>query len=175
MKNGVATETIVLSRSTVLEPVDEIVTIGTKNTGNVSYLTKYLWPTKTKGFFISAYYGDDRNHKGLDIAIPINTDIYAGDDGIVTTAAFDAGGYGYYVIITHSDGYKTVYGHCETLLVQVGDSVSRGDLIAYSGNTGKSTGPHLHFEVRYNGDRIDPAPFLGVSIEDGSIGAIPKE
>ncbi len=175
IRNGVTVETIVLSRSTVLEPVDEVVTIGTKNTGNVSYLTKYLWPTKTKGFFISAYYGDDREHKGMDIAIPVNTDIYAADDGIVTTSAFDANGYGYYVIVTHSDGYKTVYGHCETLLVQVGDTVSRGDLIAYSGNTGYSTGPHLHFEVRYNGDRIDPAPFLGVSIEDGSIGAIPKE
>lgn len=175
IKDGEVIDTIVLSRSTILEPVNEIVTIGTKNTGNINYLTKYFWPTKTKGFFISAFYGDDRNHKGMDIAIPVNTEIFASDDGIVTTSAFDVGGYGYYVIITHSDGYKTVYGHCETLLVNVGDTVSRGDLIAYSGNTGKSTGPHLHFEVRYNGDRIDPAPFLGVSEVDGSIGAIPKE
>ncbi|MGN1080858.1 MAG: M23 family metallopeptidase [Acutalibacteraceae bacterium] len=171
-QEGVVKDTIITDRKTVVEPVDEVVTIGTKSTGNVSYLTKYLWPTKTTGFYISAYYGDGRNHKGIDIAVPTGTEIFAADDGIVTNSGFDAGGYGYYVIITHTDGYKTVYGHCSVLLVNTGDTVSRGDLIAYSGNTGNTTGPHLHFEVRYNGDRIDPAPFLGINEETGEIKAL---
>lgn len=172
IKDKNVTDKIITDRKTLKEPVDEVITIGTKSTGNVSYLTKYLWPTKETGFFISAYYGDDRNHKGLDIATPVGTEIFAADEGTVTNAGYDEKGYGYYVIITHKDGYKTLYGHCSVLLVSSGDAVDRGDLIAYSGNTGNTTGPHLHFEVRYNGDRIDPAPFLGINPETGEIKAL---
>lgn len=87
---------------------------------------------------------------GIDIAIPIGTPIYASAFGVVTVSYEGGwgGGYGNYVVITHPNGTQTLYGHNNKNLVKVGQKVERGDLIAYSGNTGKSTGPHLHYEVR---------------------------
>lgn len=99
-------------------------------------------------------------HSGVDIANNYGTKIKAAGGGIVTYAGYN-GGYGYVVIIKHGYGYETLYGHNRKLLVKVGDYVSKGDVIAQMGSTGRSTGPHVHFEIRYNKKPIDPFSVLG--------------
>ena len=98
-------------------------------------------------------------HKGLDIAAPRGTSIYAPGAGTVIFAGRKHG-YGNVVIIDHGYGYTTLYGHCSKLLVDEGAQVSRGDVIALVGSTGRSTGPHLHYEVRLNGVHLNPQRFL---------------
>jgi len=106
-----------------------------------------------------------RHHSGIDIANHVGTAIQASRHGEVVFADY-LGAYGLMIEIQHPDGYKTRYAHCNEILVRVGESVSRGDLIARMGNTGRSTGPHLHFEVRSPENiAIDPAAFLnGISV-----------
>ena len=101
----------------------------------------------------------------MDIAAPENTDIYAASDGVVIAAGWNTGGYGYFVMIDHLDGYETLYGHCNGLYVTKGQIVTRGQLIAAVGNTGDSTGNHCHFEVRYNGNYYDPLAFINTTGE----------
>lgn len=98
-------------------------------------------------------------HAGLDIAAPKGTSIGAAAEGVVTFAGWKKG-YGNMVIIRHPDGRETRYGHAEKLFVSQGDTVSSGQLIAAVGSTGKSTGPHLHFEVREDGQAVNPLNFL---------------
>ncbi len=98
-------------------------------------------------------------HTGVDIAVPRGTSVGSAADGVVTFAG-RKGGYGNVVIVEHADGRTTFYAHCDKLLVEKGQTVSVGQEIAKSGSTGKSTGPHLHFEVRENGKPIDPLEFL---------------
>ncbi|WP_432664114.1 M23 family metallopeptidase [Wukongibacter baidiensis] len=98
-------------------------------------------------------------HKGIDIANKTGTKIIAAGSGIVTYAGWN-GGYGKVIIVAHGYGYKSVYAHNKENLVNVGDRVTKGQEIAELGNTGRSTGPHLHFEVRYNGQHIDPLNLL---------------
>lgn len=97
-------------------------------------------------------------HKGVDIPLCVGDDVYAAFDGIVriTKRSRYSGGYGDLVVIRHFNGLETYYGHLSKRLVQVGDTVSSGDLIGYGGSTGRSTGPHLHFETRYLGNAFDP-------------------
>jgi murein DD-endopeptidase MepM/ murein hydrolase activator NlpD len=99
-----------------------------------------------------------RLHAGVDFAAPIGTPVYAASNGTVT-AAGPAGGYGQWVKIAHPGGVSTVYGHISRWTVTVGQGVQPGQLIAYSGNEGRSTGPHLHFETHVNGRAVDPAAF----------------
>ncbi|WP_231857173.1 M23 family metallopeptidase [Synechococcus sp. MIT S9509] len=108
-----------------------------------------------------------RHHSGIDIANHVGTSIRASRSGQVIFAG-SLGAYGLMVEILHPDGYKTRYAHCNEILARVGESVSRGDLIARMGNTGRSTGPHLHFEIRSPDNiAIDPASFLkGITIEE---------
>lgn len=101
-----------------------------------------------------------KNHTGMDMAVPTGTPIRAALPGTVTVSKYNAGGYGYYVMIDHGSGLATLYGHCSRLLVQAGQTVEAGDIIALSGSTGRSTGPHLHFEVRVHGERTDPRKYL---------------
>lgn len=96
---------------------------------------------------------------GIDYGVPIGTPIYAAQDGTVIRATEDASGYGRHVRIQH-DGYQTIYGHMSYLGVKPGDRVEAGDEIGKSGNTGNSSGPHLHFEVRKGNDPVDPASML---------------
>ncbi|MBO4881473.1 MAG: M23 family metallopeptidase [Firmicutes bacterium] len=119
--------------------------------------------TITAGF---APYSWDTNgqslHTGLDLAAKKGTEIHAAADGIVTTAEFDyEKGYGYYIVIDHGNGLETLYAHCSELLVEAGQTVSQGDLIARVGSTGTATGPHCHFEIRVNGEPVDPTLVLG--------------
>ena len=99
-------------------------------------------------------------HAGIDIGLPTGTVISAVKEGTVTAANYYTTGYGYHVIIDHGGGYKTLYGHCSTLLVNVGDRVTKGQAIAKVGNTGKSTGPHLHLNVYVNGETQNPRNFI---------------
>jgi murein DD-endopeptidase MepM/ murein hydrolase activator NlpD len=98
-------------------------------------------------------------HTGDDIAGPDQTGVFAADTG-VARVFHGSTGYGNYVIVTHGNGWATLYGHLHDIAVQDGQVVQRGDLIAHEGSTGNSTGSHLHFEVRKDGQYVDPCPFL---------------
>jgi len=123
-----------------------------------------IWPTEGK---LSSLFGMRRHpiakqqkfHKGVDIANLKSTDIVATADGIVAYAG-KKGGYGNAVIIDHGNGYKTLYGHAQTLLVKAGDRVQRGTLIAAMGSTGYSTGPHLHYEITFADEVLDPVQYV---------------
>lgn len=98
-------------------------------------------------------------HNGADFGAPVGTLIHATADGVVKAAGRD-GGYGLRIIIDHGYGIETLYGHCSKLEAKVGQKVERGDVIARVGDTGTSTGPHVHYEVRLNGEPVDPASYL---------------
>jgi len=98
-------------------------------------------------------------HAGVDLADRIGTPIYAAADGYIETASY-GGGYGLHVRINHKFGYLTLYGHMSSVTVRSGQYVYKGQMIGRIGNTGRTTGPHLHYEVRYDGRPIDPLPFL---------------
>ena len=116
--------------------------------------------TSEFGYRSDPFTGETRGHAGLDIAVPTDTPVRAALAGTVTVSQYNAGGYGYYVKLDHGNGMETLYAHCSKLLVQVGDTVETGDIVALSGSTGRSTGPHLHFEVLVNGQRVDPRIYL---------------
>ena len=102
-----------------------------------------------------------RTHKGTDIGASEGTPIYAAASGTVVVSQYGYnGGYGNYVIISHGNGVQTLYGHCSALVAEEGKSVSQGELIAYVGSTGDSTGPHLHLEIRVDGVAQDPQNYL---------------
>lgn len=103
-------------------------------------------------------FGVTKMHTGIDLAAPTGAPIHAADGGTVIEAGYRRG-YGNLVIIDHGGGIATLYAHCSALLVTLGQEVKRGDLIARVGSTGYSTGPHLHFEVRVNGEPVDPSHF----------------
>lgn len=117
--------------------------------------------------YISSYFGGRTDpfdgheavHKGVDIAGQSGSEVLSVATGVVTRAG-EASGYGYLVEINHGNGYSTRYGHNQEVLVKVGDTVTRGQPIALMGSTGRSTGPHVHFEVLRNGQQIDPLSFI---------------
>lgn len=117
------------------------------------------WMTSSFGMRKSPFTGQRKMHEGLDIAARTGTPIYATADGIVSQSE-TAPGYGKLVVIEHGYGYKTYYAHNSKLLVKVGQRVKRGDKIAAVGNTGSSTGSHVHYEVRRNGVPLNPRNFL---------------
>ena len=98
-------------------------------------------------------------HKGMDFTAPIGTEIYATGDGVVEKVGW-TGGYGKTILINHGYGYKTRYAHCSKFDCKKGQKVKRGDHIGYVGNTGQSTGPHLHYEVFKNKRQINPVNFF---------------
>ncbi|WP_394730384.1 M23 family metallopeptidase [Altererythrobacter sp. GH1-8] len=106
--------------------------------------------------------GRRKAHKGIDLAAPTGTPVYATADGIVTKAKWFSS-YGLYISIDHSADLETRYAHLSKLAVEAGEFVKKGDLIGYVGSTGRSTGPHLHYEVRIDGVAVDPLPFMAES------------
>ncbi len=131
----------------------------------------WLWPVPNYGHISSHFgwrtiYGQPDNHIGIDIAKGTastiqGATIVASNSGVVKTAIWNPSyGYGNYVIIDHGGNNFTLYGHCNTLLVGVGDTVAKGQAIATVGTTGNSTGPHLHFEIRLNSVAVDPLPYV---------------
>ena len=117
-----------------------------------------IWPASGS---ISSGFGMrwGRLHAGIDMPLPEGTGLRAADSGTVAIAGW-VGGYGNYTCIQHGGSLSTCYGHQSSISVSVGQSVSQGQVIGYSGNTGNSTGPHLHFEVRINGSPVDPLGYL---------------
>ena len=137
---------------------DEIVEVGTKNIGIGT--GSFVRPVSGYTFTSAFKWRWGRLHSGVDLAVPEGTPVRASDNGKVILAENSGDGYGNYIILDHGNGFKTLYGHNSALCVSVGDIVSQGDLIAYSGNTGNSTGPHLHFEIHLDDEKVDPERFL---------------
>jgi murein DD-endopeptidase MepM/ murein hydrolase activator NlpD len=126
--------------------------------------TPSIWPTKgwissSFGYRTSPFTGRREFHKGLDISGPIGTPVYAPANGTVTFSGTD-GGYGICIVLNHGNGITTRYAHMHRTSVKVGQTVTRGELIGLMGNTGRSTGPHLHYEVRLNGVFVNPERFI---------------
>jgi murein DD-endopeptidase MepM/ murein hydrolase activator NlpD len=112
------------------------------------------------GYRIDPVYKSIKMHAGLDFAAPQGTPIYATANGRVKTSGYSSGGYGNHVVIDHGYGYETLYGHMVRVKARAGQQVLRGEIIGYVGTTGKSTGPHCHYEVHKNGNKIDPVYFF---------------
>lgn len=111
------------------------------------------------GMRIHPIYKTEKMHTGMDFTSPVGTEIHATGNGVVNKVEYDGRGYGNNVIISHGFGYQTLYGHMSKILVRPGQKVSRGDLIGYVGNTGTSTGPHLHYEVLKGGKPVNPVNY----------------
>jgi len=112
------------------------------------------------GYRIDPVYKTVKFHQGLDFTAPTGTPIYASANGVVKNAGNLGTGYGIHVVINHGYGYQTLYGHMVKVKVRPGQKVVRGEIIGYVGNTGKSTGPHCHYEVHKNGRPLDPVYFF---------------
>lgn len=123
---------------------------------------RYVWPVPSSRR-ITAGWGDGRNHRAIDIGAPVGTPIIAAADGVVVKAVGSGwgGGYGLHLQISHGNGYETLYAHCSRLNVSCGQAVKQGQVIAYVGSTGRSTGPHLHFETKKNGKQYNPRTEIG--------------
>lgn len=135
-----------------------------KGTGKTLGTGRMIWPVRGRlssgfGWRYHPVLRKKKYHNGQDIAVPSGTSVLAADSGVVLVSGWK-GGYGNFVAIDHGNGISTCYGHNSRLLVQVGSKILKGQTIALSGNTGLSTGPHLHFEVRRNGTPINPIPYL---------------
>ena len=134
---------------------------------NVPSESGFLWPLPSSWNTLSSLFGSrihpitgkPNNHTGIDIPASKNTNIYAAKSGVVTTSTYNSS-YGNYVVVSHSDGTSTLYAHMNKRAVSKGQTVSQGQVIGYVGTTGSSTGNHLHFEVRVNGNRVDPVNYF---------------
>lgn len=143
-------------------PKTKVVAKGTKERPKTMAKGNFIWPVR--GTITSRYgwrtlFGVSNFHGGLDIAVRTGTSVKAADGGKVITSGWH-NSYGYYIVIDHENGKQTYYAHNSKLLVKVGERVYQGQVIAKSGSTGNSTGPHCHFEVRVNGQRVNPRNYL---------------
>jgi murein DD-endopeptidase MepM/ murein hydrolase activator NlpD len=122
---------------------------------------QYIYVTSPFGH--GTVQGKPRFHHGVDIGLPVGTQLVATGDGVVTKVGWYTNIYGNYIEITHANGFVSKYGHLSSINVAEGNIVSRGDTIGLSGNTGHSTGPHLHFAIKLNGTAIEPLSLINVS------------
>lgn len=156
--NGIETGRVILAEKVTKEPKDQILMKGTKNPPPKKGTGTFSTPTRgTITSRFGARWG--RNHDGLDIAAPVGTAVKAADGGEVIFTG-TSGGYGKLIKIDHGGGFVTYYGHLSKISVKVGDKVYKGQTIGAVGNTGNSTGPHLHFEIRKNGSPVNPSKYL---------------
>lgn len=118
------------------------------------------------GYRLDPFYHTATFHAGMDFTADIGTEVYATGDGVVQKSTNDGWGYGNHVVISHGFGYTTLYGHLSRIAVRPGAKIKRGQIIGYVGSTGRSTGPHLHYEVRKNGNPINPAFFYHNDLSD---------
>lgn len=157
-KNDEQVRVDIVYENIVKEAIPKIVERGTKTPPT------YIYPVSGR---VSSSFGRRKApkkgastyHKGMDFAVPTGTAIRATSGGVVTKAGWGSG-YGYVVYIRHPDGKESRYGHCSKVLVKAGQSVKQGEKIALSGNTGISTGPHLHFEILVGGSQVNPLKYL---------------
>ena len=120
------------------------------------------------GWRIDPVYGISKFHAGMDFAASKGTEVYATGKGKTIKADYNTGGYGNRIIINHGYGYETLYAHLSGFAVKQGDEVQRGQVIGYVGSTGKSVGPHLHYEVHKNGEKVNPVYFYFQDLDDDS-------
>lgn len=123
---------------------------GVRGTGT------FIWPVISRYFTQYYWYG----HQAIDVALPEGSAVVASDTGTVTYAGWNTTGYGYLIVVNHGNGYETFYAHLSGINVRVGQVVTQGQYIGATGNTGNSSGPHIHFEVRSNGTRLDPCWYI---------------
>jgi murein DD-endopeptidase MepM/ murein hydrolase activator NlpD len=158
-ENGREIGRTVLEETVLSEPTTKVVYKGTKEPPPRMGTGTLVKPT-SRGSVTSEFgWRWGARHEGIDIGLPVGSDVKAADGGVVTFAGYSSS-YGYYVMIDHGGNITTLYAHCSKLLVSKGTKVYQGQLIAYSGNTGRSTGPHLHFEVRVNGTPVNPRNYV---------------
>lgn len=154
------------------EDSEELDSLGNSNLaeGTIQYLdfSGAHFPT-LHGTRINSPYGIRRFrlHRGVDLHINVGDSIVAAYPGKVIVSKYNRRGYGHYVMIEHANGTRTLYGHLKKRLVNVGDMVEGGQLVGWGGNTGRSSGPHLHFEIRYGEVNIDPATVF--NLEEGTL------
>lgn len=155
--NGEEEKREILDQEVVEKPVPRKILVGTK------VKPRYILPVSdyvfTSGF--GPRWG--KIHCGVDLAVPTGTEVAAAADGTVIQSGWN-GGYGISVYIEHDDGSITRYGHMSETYMTVGDKVSQGDIIGLSGSTGDSTGPHVHFEIRIDGEAVNPVDFFDEGI-----------
>lgn len=160
--NGLEQSREITDTVTLSEPSTKVVAKGTKARPKTMPTGTFIWPVRgtiTSEFGYRTLFGTYRYHSGMDIGVAYGTSIKAADGGTVTYAGW-SGAYGYLVTISHGNGLETYYAHNSSLLVSVGSKVYQGQVIAKAGSTGRSTGPHCHFEVRKNGNRVNPRNYL---------------
>ncbi len=141
---------LVKNKATMLSAIPAIQPVSNKDMTRVA---------SGYGMRIHPIYKTEKMHTGMDFTAPVGTEIFSTGNGVVNKVESDGRGYGNNVTINHGYGYETLYGHMSKYIVRVGQKVKRGDLIGYVGNSGTSTGPHLHYEVRKNGNPINPVNF----------------
>ncbi len=153
----------------ISKQIDELVAaLEAQNASNIIGTGSYSWPLpgyspgSAYGWRPHPILGVMKFHAGEDIGAPSGTPILAADSGTVILATYNAGGYGYYVTISHGNGRVTLYAHMSSMAVSSGSNVTKGQVIGYVGSTGLSTGPHLHFEVRVNGATTDPKSYFSL-------------
>jgi len=158
-ENGIKVASAVLGEKVIKEPVDRIVVQGTKAEVAFRGTGRFAWPITGQ---ISSSFGKrgGEYHTGLDISSSRGTPIHVSNSGTVSFAG-RSGGYGNLVIVDHGGGITTYYAHTDSYSVKAGDAVEKGDVIAKVGSTGRSTGPHLHFEIRIGGTPQNPINYLG--------------
>ena len=152
----------VVSQETLREPTVTTMAVGTKERPRTMPTGTYVWPVygRINSYFgYRSIFGGRSYHSGLDIDGYTGETIVASDGGKVTFSGWKSG-YGYVIIISHGSGVQTYYAHCSKLLVSAGTEVYQGQAIALVGSTGRSTGPHCHFEIRINGTAVNPLSYL---------------
>ncbi len=178
LKKGLKKEKLILNTKSKIDQLKKSLYIQTKSYDEISKLIKNktsmmacmpaIQPVANKGLArltsgfglrIHPIYKVGQFHPGIDFAAPQGTPIYATADGVIEKAMYE-GGYGNYVVINHGYGYKTLYGHMSEIKSQVGQKVKRGELIGLIGSTGFSTAPHVHYEVIYNGEQVNPVYYF---------------
>ena len=145
-ENGTKVSSELVEETTVSEPVNEIIIRGTKVVSGVGS-GNWVWPTTTRN--VTCGYLCYSGHYAIDISAYVGQPVYAADSGVIVSAGYSSG-YGYNILINHKNGYYTRYAHLSSLNVSSGQTVEAGQTIGLAGNTGNSTGPHLHFEIRTN-------------------------
>lgn len=148
-EDGKQTEQKILDMEIIDEAEPEIIYVGTKER------PEYIIPVKE--YILTSNFGArwGTNHNGVDLAVETGTPVKAARDGVVTQTGWN-GGYGISIYVEHPDGEETRYAHLSEDCVEIGQQVTQGEVIGYSGNTGRSTGPHLHFEIRIDGEAVNP-------------------
>ncbi|WP_207659218.1 peptidoglycan DD-metalloendopeptidase family protein [Anaerobacterium chartisolvens] len=156
--NGILEKTNIISEDVLEEPKTEVMLRGTKERPRTAATGVFARPNRGS---VSSRFGQRwrGKHTGIDIAAPRGTPNKAADGGVVTFAGWE-GNYGKLIIIDHGNGFTTYYAHNDTIKVKKGQRVAKGDVIGTVGSTGNATGPHLHFEVRKNGNPVDPSKYI---------------